>query len=77
MHETQDQVKPEGKLSHTAGWLRTGVGTSGKHLPSRGDPGAHLALQKKVKTRGQENKSFRRLTNMGALQRKPREHSQK
>lgn len=35
----------------------------------KGDPGFHLALQKKVKTRGQVNKSVRRpqLTNTGAL----------
>lgn len=79
MHETQDQVKPEGKLSHRADWLRVRVVTSGEHLLSKGDFVFHLALQKKVKSRGQENKSYRRplLTNMGALCSKPWEHSQK
>lgn len=79
MPKTQDQIKPERKLSHRADWLRVGVMTSGEHLPSKGDAGFHLALQKKVKSGGQENKSYRRplLTNVGALRSRPWEHSQK
>lgn len=79
MHDTQDKFKPERKLNQRAGQLRTGVMTSGKHLPGRGDSEFHLALQKKEKTKGQENKSCRRplLTNMAALGSKPWEHSQK
>lgn len=79
MHETQDHVKPERKLSHRADWLKVGVVTSGEHLPNKGDSRFHLALQKEVKSGGQENKSYRKLllTNMGILHSKPWDHARK
>lgn len=79
MHDTQDHVKSERKLSHRADWLKVGEVTGREHLPNKGDSGFHLALQKEVKSGGQENKSYRRplLTNMGALHSKPWEHAQK